>query len=160
MGTNKGSHKNLEDNPMKYYAGLDVSNTETSICIVDQEGNILKEAKVLSDPFCIDDYLCKTGFEFEKIGLEAGSLSHWLVTNLRKRNWNVVCIDSRVMAAILATNVNKTDRNDARSIAQAIRCNNYKEVHIKSIESVRLNTLLTARKMLVHEKVQLRNVIR
>ena len=145
---------------MKYYAGLDISNAETSICIVDENGNIVKEAKVLSDPESIHRYLQKTSFKFEKIGLEAGALSHWIITCLRKEKWNVICIDSRFMAAILSTNVNKTDRNDARAIGNAIRCNNYKEVHIKSVESIKTNCLLTARKALVHQKVQISGVIR
>jgi transposase len=150
----------MEDNPMKYYAGLDVSNAETSICIVNENNNIVKEAKVSSDPLSIYRYLQKTGLQFEKIGLEAGALSHWLVTSLRIENLNVICIDSRFMAAILSVNINKTDRNDARSIANAIRCNNYKEVHIKSIESIKTNSLLTARKALVHQRIRLSNTIR
>jgi transposase len=150
----------MEDNPMKYYAGLDVSNIETSICIVDQDNNIVKEAKVLSDPESINRYLKKTNLQFEKIGLEAGALSHWLVTGLRKQEWNVICIDSRFMAAILSLSINKTDRNDARAIANAIRCNNYREVHIKSVESIKMNCLLTARKALVHQHIHLNGTIR
>lgn len=145
---------------MKHYVGLDVSNEETSICIVNENNNIVKEAKVLSDPESIHRYLLKTGLQFEKIGLEAGSLSHWLVTGLRKEKWNTICIDSRFMSAILSVNINKTDRNDARSIANAIRCSNYKEVHIKSLESMATNCLLTARKALVHQKISLMNTIR
>lgn len=145
---------------MKYYAGLDISNEDTSICIVDHDNNIVKEAKVSSDPASIHQYLKKTNLQFEKIGLEAGSLSHWLVTGLRKEGWDVICIDSRVMATILATNINKTDRNDARAIANAIRCKNYKEVHIKSIEAIQINCLLTSRKALVYQKVKLYNVVR
>ena len=106
---------------MKYYAGLDVSNAETSICIVDENNKIVKEVKVTSDPDSIHSYLEKTGLLFEKIGIEAGALSHWLVSGLKARKWNVHCIDSRVMAALLALNVNKTDRNDARTIANAGR---------------------------------------
>lgn len=145
---------------MKYYVGLDVSNADTSICIVNFDGEIVKEAKVLSNPDSIDRYLKKTGLEFQRIGLEAGSLSHWIVTGLRKQAWEVICIDSRFMAAILETNVNKTDKNDARAIANAIRCKNYKEVHIKSIESVQTNALLTARKALVHQRIDLYNTVR
>ena len=145
---------------MKRYAGLDISNIDTSICIVDQDGNIVKEAKVSSDPSAIDVYLQKTKLTFERIGLEAGALSHWLVNGLRMKKWLVICIDPRFMSAILSTNINKTDRNDARAIANAIRCKNYREVHIKSIESVQTNCLLTARKMLVHQKAQLRGTIR
>lgn len=145
---------------MKYYVGLDVSNKDTSICILDSNGNIVKEAKVLSEPSCIHRYLKKTGLIFEEIGIEAGALSHWLVTGLRSHGWNVICIDSRYMAAILSVNVNKTDRNDARAIANAMRCKNYKAVHIKSMESIKTNCLLTTRKTLVHQKMQLNGVIR
>lgn len=146
---------------MKYYAGLDVSHAETSICIVDEAGNFVKEAKVETCPDAIDRYLKKQQFELEKIGLEAGGYSHWLVAGLRARGWKgVICIDSHLMASILAVNVNKTDRNDARAIANAIRCNNYKEVHIKSIEAIKTNCLLTVRKALVKEKAHLYNVVR
>lgn len=146
---------------MKYYAGLDVSNEETSICIVDQDSNIVNEAKVKSDPESIHRYLHKKGFQLEKIGIEAGALSHWLVTGLGARDWkNVICIDSRVMASILSVTINKTDRNDARAIANVMRCNNYKEVHIKSMESISRNCLLNARKTLVGEKTRLHSVVR
>lgn len=145
---------------MKYYAGLDISNKDTSICIVDYDGNIVKEVKVTSDPSSIDRYFRKTGLKFEQIGLEAGALSHWIVTGLRKQAWEVICIDSRFMAAILETNVNKTDKNDARAIANAIRCKNYKEVHIKSMESIQANALLNSRKTLVRQKVDLYNTVR
>lgn len=145
---------------MKYYAGLDISNKDTSICIVDYDGKIVKEVKVTSDPGSIDRYFRKTGLKFEQIGLEAGALSHWIVTGLRKQAWEVICIDSRFMAAILETNINKTDKNDARAIANAIRCKNYKEVHIKSMESIQANALLNSRKALVRQKVDLYNTVR
>jgi transposase len=146
---------------MKYYAGLDISNEETSICIVDEGNNIVKEAKVDSDPQDIYRYLQKTKIQLEKIGIEAGGLSHWLVTGLRSRGLpGVICIDSRVMASLLSVNINKTDRNDARAIANAMRCTNYKEVHIKSIESIKTNCLLTSRKALVKHKGQLCGVVR
>lgn len=150
----------MEDNPMKYYVGLDVSNKETAICIVDQDNNIVKEAKVLSDPNSIHRYLEKTRLQFESIGIESGGLSHWLVTGLKTLKWNAICIDSRKMAALIAVNVNKTDRKDAREIANAMRTNNYATVHIKSTESIKINCLLTARKALVKQKMQLAGTIR
>lgn len=145
---------------MKHYAGLDVSNADTSICIVDSDNNIVKEGKVTSDPDVIGEYFTKTGLEFGKIGLETGSLSTWLVTGLRKQGLNVVCIDARVMAAILQTKVNKTDKNDAKAIANAIRCNNYREVHIKSTEALQRNALLTVRKGLLRTRNRLFNTAR
>ena len=145
---------------MKYYVGLDISNKDTSICIVDDDANIVKEAKVLTDPDSIHTYLTKTGFKIERVGLETGSLSNWLYTKLKASGWTMICMDSRFMSAILSVNVNKTDRNDARAIANAIRCKNYKVVHIKSNESLTTNCLLTSRKTLLKQKIQLENVIR
>lgn len=145
---------------MKYYAGLDISNKETSICIVDEDNNIVKEGKVLSDPASLNKYLEKTNLQFEEMGIETGGLSQWLVAGLRKYEWNVVCIDSRFMSAILSVNINKTDRNDARAIANAIRTKNYKKVHIKSFESVKTNCLLTVRRTLVSQRKQMCGVIR
>ena len=145
---------------MKHYVGLDVSNKETSVCIVNEKGNIVKEAKICTDPNVIHRYLSKTKFDFDIIGLETGSLSHWLITVLKSLGWPVICIDSRFMAAILSTNINKTDRNDARAIANAMRCNNYKEVYIKSLQTRRVSCLLAVRAALVKQKNQIRNVIR
>lgn len=145
---------------MKHYVGLDVSNKETSVCIVNEKGNIVKEAKISTDPNVIHRYLSKTKFDFDIIGLETGSLSHWLITVLKSLGWPVICIDSRFMAAILSTNINKTDRNDARAIANAMRCNNYKEVYIKSLQARRVSCLLAVRAALVKQKNQIRNVIR
>ena len=145
---------------MKYYVGLDVSNKETAICIVDQDNNIVKEAKVLSDPDSIHRYLEKTKLQFESIGIESGGLSHWLVTGLKALKWNAICIDSRKMAALISINVNKTDRKDAREIANAMRTNNFTRVHIKSTDSIKINCLLTARKLLVKQRMQLAGTIR
>jgi transposase len=143
-----------------HYVGLDVSNQETSICIVDQKGKVEKEVKVKSDPEAIFKYLSKKGYQYEKIGLEAGALSNWLIKGLKKLGMNVICIDPRVMASIIATKVNKTDKNDARAIANALRCDNYREVHVKSDESVRINSYLTTRNTLVESKKALENTIR
>jgi transposase len=145
---------------MTYYVGLDVSNKETSICILNEKGNVVKEAKVKSEPEAIHRYLTKQGYKYEKIGLEAGALSNWLVKGLKNLGLHVICIDSRAMAAVISVRVNKTDRNDAKAIANAMRCDNYKEVHIKSDESVKTNSFLTTRKALVETKKDLENTVR
>src|SRR5688572_26341386 len=99
------------------YAGLDMSLETTSICVVDAEGRIKLEAKVASDPKAIAAHLVQLTDGFERVGLEAGPLSQWLHFGLRDRGYPVVCIETRYSkAAIAAISMNKTDRNDARSL--------------------------------------------
>jgi transposase len=145
---------------MSYYAGLDISMKETAICIVDESGAIVKESSVSTDPFAITTYLNKSGFEIKKAALESGCLSHWLIEELRKLKVPAICVDSRHIAAVLATTINKTDKNDARGIANAIRCNMYREVHAKSSNSIEKSTLLASRRTIVQQKTQLTNTIR
>jgi transposase len=145
---------------MSYYTGLDISMKETAICIVDESGAIVKEGTVSTDPLEIATYLKKSGFEIKKVALESGCLSHWLIEQLRKLKVPAICVDSRHIAAVLATTINKTDKNDARGIANALRCNMYREVHAKSSNSIEKSTLLAARKTIVEQKTQLTNTIR
>src|SRR6188472_1381448 len=101
------------------YAGLDVSLEMTSICVVDADGRIVLEAKVPSDPEAIAGRLGELPGSFQRVGLEAGPLSQWLYFGLRAADLPTVCIETRhAKAAITAMNMNKTDRNDARSLAQ------------------------------------------
>ncbi|MCH9628168.1 MAG: hypothetical protein S4CHLAM2_18230 [Chlamydiales bacterium] len=93
----------------------------------------------------------------EKVALESGSLSNWLVTELEKESLPVVCVDARHMAAVLSTNPNKNDRNDARGIAQALRVDYIRPVTIKSQKDVDVSMMLTARKMLVGQRGSQKN---
>ena len=143
------------------YAGLDVSLELTSICVVNAEGRIVSEAKVLSDPEAIADQLLRLEGTFERIGLEAGPLSQWLYFGLRDAGLPVACIETRhAKAAIAAMSHNKTDRNDARSIAQLVRSGWFKTVHVKSVDSQELRTLLTSREFLVNKVRDHENEIR
>jgi transposase len=143
------------------YAGLDVSLELTSICVVTAEGSIFKEAKVASDPEAISMALLELDASFERIGLEAGPLSQWLFFGLRDAGLPVCCIETRhSKAAIAAMSLNKTDRNDARSIAQLVRSGWFKTVHVKSVESQELRTLLTSRQFLVNKLRDHENEIR
>ena len=127
---------------MKYYAGLDVSMKETFICIVDETGKRVYESQVFTEPKWIYDELNKSGYELEKVGLESGSLSSYLTKGLQSLGCKAICIDARKMAAILSVTVNKTDKNDARGIADAMRCNHYKEVNIRerNFTTISINT--------------------
>src|SRR6185503_18038022 len=145
---------------MRYYTGLDISMKETAICIVDEEGKIVKEGCVPTDPTKIANFLKKSGYTSEKVALESGCLSHWLIKEFQQLTLPAICIDARHIAAVLATTINKTDKNDARGIANALRCNMYREVHPKSTHAIEQNTLLKARKVVVEQRTYLTNSIR
>ncbi|WP_186400424.1 transposase [Stappia sp. P2PMeth1] len=145
---------------MKYFAGLDVSNKETAICIMDYEGKITKEGMVSTDPSCIREFLQSSDVSFEKIGLEAGNLSVWLYWDLFHSGYNVSCIDARRTSAIINLQAVKSDRNDARAIAHLMRTNLFTPVHVKSDESQRIRMLLNNRRCLVDQRVVLENQIR
>jgi transposase len=150
----------LKEQPMSHYVGLDISMKETVICILNDKGVAVHRGKSKTDPEKIAYHLKHTGLQIEKIGLESGSLSHWLVNELRKFELPAICIDARKMAAFLSVRVNKTDDNDALGIGEAIRCGLYKEVSQKSQQSVETGTLMQCRRTLVQQRVQLINSIR
>ena len=106
---------------MKYFAGLDESMEETSVCIVDQDGAVVREGRAASDPAALNDYLGATGLRFERVGFESGPSSAWLYKGLSAAGLPVICMDARhTSAALKAKNV-KTDRNDARGMTGALR---------------------------------------
>ena len=145
---------------MKYFAGLDVSLEETSVCIVDGEGTVVAERKVASQPGAIAEALLGTGFALTRVGLEAGPLSPWLHAGLRAERFAVICIETRQAKAALRAMRNKTDRNDARGIAQIMRTGWFRIVHVKSDESHELRFLLTNRKTLQRKALDIENEIR
>src|SRR5436853_850634 len=106
---------------MQYYAGLDVSVKETSVCIVDKAGKVIREVKVATKPAAIVEVLKQDALAIERIGLEAGPLSQWLYSALVEAGLPVICVETRHMKAALSAQVNKSDRNDARGIAQMMR---------------------------------------
>ena len=127
---------------MEHFGGLDVSVKETSICIVDDTGRIVKEVKVASEPAALLKVLGNPTYRFKRIGLEAGPLSQWLFSALAEAELPVICVETRHMQAVLKAQINKTDRNDARGIAQMIRVGLYRPVHVKTLDrkSTRLNS--------------------
>ena len=106
---------------MDHFAGLDVSVKDTSVCIVDDTGKIVREVKVASEPTALLAVLKNPAYHFKRIGLEAGPLSQWLCSALAEAELPVVCVETRHMQAVLKAQINKTDRNDARGIAQMMR---------------------------------------
>ena len=129
---------------MDHFAGLDVSVKETSVCIVDDTGKIVREVKVASEPEALLAVLKNNpAYHFKRIGLEAGPLSQWLYGALAEAELPVVCVETRHMQAVLKAQINKTDRNDARGIAQMMRVGLYRPVHVKTLRSQKLRMLLS-----------------
>ena len=126
---------------MDHFAGLDVSVKETSVCIVDDTGRIVRELKVASEPEALVAVL--SDHRFKRIGLEAGPLSQWLFSTLAEADLPAICVETRHMRALLKAQINKTDRNDARGIAQMMRAGLYRPVHVKTLRSQKLRMLLT-----------------
>ena len=145
---------------MKYFAGLDVSLEETSICVVDEQGGIVREGRAASDPGAIVAWLGQVGVKLERLGLEAGPLSPWLHTELTAAGLPAICIETRRMRGATLLMAVKTDRIDARAIAQALRVGWYTAVHVKSEASQELRLLLRNRKAVVSQRVALDNEIR
>src|SRR5271165_6436833 len=145
---------------MDYFAGLDVSVKETSVCIVDDSGKIVREAKVASEPEALLSVLKNPAYRFKRIGLEAGPLSQWLFIALAEAELPVVCVETRHMQAVLKAQINKTDRNDARGIAQMMRVGLYRPVHVKTLRSQKLRMLLTHRKLLQSKAIAIENDLR
>src|SRR5213083_540094 len=143
---------------MDYFAGLDVSVKETSVCIVDDAGKIVREARVASEPEALLQVL--TIYRFKRAGLEAGPLSQWLYSVLAEAGLPVICVETRHMRAMLKAQINKTDRNDARGIAQMMRVGLYRPVHVKTLRSQKLRMLLTHRKLLQSKAIAIENDLR
>jgi transposase len=149
-----------EKRSMDHFAGLDVSVKETSVCIVDDAGKIVREVKVASEPEALLAALKNSALGFKRIGLEAGPLSQWLYSALTEAGLPVICVETRHMRAALKAQINKTDRNDARGMAQMMRVGLYRPVHVKTLRSQKLRMLLTHRKLLQSKAIAIDNDLR
>jgi transposase len=118
---------------MQYYVGLERVE-QTSICVVDQTGSVVREGVVDSDPEAISVYVRSKAPDAVRIGLETGPTSTWLWTELKRLGLPVVCIDARHAKAVLKMQINKSDRNDAIGIARIMQTGWFKEVPVKDIE--------------------------
>jgi transposase len=145
---------------MDHFAGLDVSVKETSVCIVDDTGRIVREVKVASEPEALLQELAKSAYRFKRIGLEAGPLSQWLFSALAEAGVPAICVETRHMRAVLKAQINKTGRNDARGMAQMMRAGLFRPVHVKTLRSQKLRMLLTHRKLLQSKAIAIENDLR
>ncbi len=133
---------------MEYYAGIDVSLKESSVCIVDLAGKVVREVKIASEPEALVRYFDELGLPVSRIGLEAGPLSQWLHAGLMAAGRDAVLLETRHVKAALSAMTVKTDRKDARGIAQLLRMGWYRPVHAKSAPCKDTRALLAGRKLL------------
>ena len=145
---------------MEYFAGLDVSLEEAAICIVDDTGLIVREARIASEPDALIAFFRASGMAMKRVGLEACSLTAWLHQALIEAGIAAICIETRQAKAAMGAMPNKTDRNDARGIAQIMRTGWYRAVHVKDPCCRSWRALLAARRMVLNKRRDLENGIR
>ena len=133
---------------MEHFAGIDVSLEQSSVCVVDGSGRIVREAKVASEPAALVRFCAELALPLTRLGLEAGPLSQWLHAGLTAAGFEVVLLETRHVKAALSAMVVKTDRKDARGIAQLLRMGWFRPVHCKSPPAQEVRALLVARKQL------------
>jgi len=145
---------------MEYYAGLDVSLRSCALCIVDSKGKVLLERELFCDVDDIAHCLSQFPHPVERVGFEAGTMSQHLYFGLQSAGFDVVCMEARQVNAALSAMRNKTDKNDARGIAQVLRTGWFSPVHMKSREAHGLRALLSTRKALLKKTMDLANEVR
>src|SRR5215213_6129791 len=145
---------------MDHYAGIDVSLEYSSICIVDANGKIIREGKVTSTPAAVIGWFADVGDELTRIGLEAGPLSQWLYAAMKETGLAVELLETRHVRDAFKAMPVKSDRNDARGIAQLMRLGWFRGVHCKSIGAQETRAVLTARKLLQSKLRDIENSLR
>lgn len=145
---------------MNHYAGIDVSLECSSVCVVDASGKIVREAKVASEPEALIAWFASLELGLERIGLEAGPLSQWLYAELKRAGLTVELLETRHVRDAFKSMPVKSDRNDARGIAQLMRLGWFRPVHCKSMEAQEVRAMLTARKLVQAKLLDVENSLR
>src|SRR4029450_11367433 len=149
---------------MDHYVGIDVSLDQSSVCVVDATGRIVREAKVASEPEALVAWFRGLGIDVTRVGLEAGPLSQWLFAGMRGAGLRAELLETRHVRDAFKAMPVKTDRKDARGIAQLMRLGWFRPVHCKSLPAQETRALLTARKLLQTKRIDvemsLRGVLR
>ena len=149
---------------MEHYAGIDVSLESSSVCVVDATGRVVREAKIGSEPEALVGWFCQLDVELARIGLEAGPLSQWLYAGMRDAGLAVELLETRHVRDAFKAMPVKTDRKDARGIAQLMRLGWFRSVHCKSLPAQETRALLTARKLVQSKhhdtEMSLRGILR
>lgn len=149
---------------MNHYAGVDVSLEQSSVCVRDGDGKIIREAKVASEPEALIVWFAELGLPMSRIGLEAGPLSQWLYGAMKQAGLAVELLETRHVRTAFKTMPVKTDRKDARGIAELMRMGWFRPVHCKSISAQETRAILTTRRLIDNKlrdvEMSLRGVLR
>jgi transposase len=145
---------------MALYVGRDVSLKTTSICIVEANGTLVWEGKAEREPAPMIKALSRWQTKIALVGIEACPLSEWLYGALVESGLHAVCIKTHHAQRFLSSRPNKTDRSDARGIADMMRLGHFRAVHVKSKESQLLRTTLIARRKFVDHMLAIEDTIR
>ena len=145
---------------MALFVGLDVSLRTTSICVINADGGVVREGKVVSEPPALTQALFKWRKKIKLVGIEACPLSEWLYGALNESGFTTVCLETCHTQRFLSSRPNKTDRSDARGIAEMKRLRHFKPVHVKSRPSQLMRTTLIARKKFVDHMLSIELTIR
>ena len=120
----------------------------------------MREARAASEPEALIAFFTACGMPMQRVGLEACSLTAWLHAGLTEAGLPAICIEARQAKAAMGAMPNKTDRNDARGIAQIMRTGWFRAVHVKSPACRSWRALLTARRMVLNKRRDVENGIR
>jgi transposase len=145
---------------MDHYAGIDVSLEYSSVCVVNASGKIVREGKVLSEPDALINWFGSLGLELSRVGLEAGPLSQWLYAAMTQAGLVVELLETRHVRDAFKAMPVKSDRNDARGIAQLMRLGWFRPVHCKSMGAQETRAVLTSRKLVQSKLLDVENHLR
>jgi transposase len=126
-----------------------VSLKDISVCIIDSNGDVVFEGKTAAEPATLVELIRSKAPHVKRVGLETGATSPWLFHALVAAGLPVVCMDARHAHAALSMRPTKSDRSDARGLADMLRMGWYREVHAKNVTSHEHRTILGARHQLV-----------
>ena len=149
---------------MEHYAGMDVSLESVCVCVVDGSGRIVREAKLACEPAPLIGWFTALDFPVARIGLEAGPLSQWLYAAMAQAGLAVALLETRHVRDAFKAMPVKSDRTDARGIAQLMRLGWFRPVHCKSLPAQEVRARLTARKLVQAKRhdleMSLRGILR
>ena len=145
---------------MDQYVALDVSLQKTAVCVLNASGSVVIEAELPSEPAALTAFIQTHAPRAARVGLESGPTSPWLWHSLKAAGLPVVCMDARHAHAALSVRPSKSDRNDARGLAEMVRMGWYREVQVKSLAAHERMALLGVRRRLVDMRVEIDGQIR
>ena len=146
----------------RMWIGLDVGADRMAVCGTDEKGNVILEHNVATSASELHAILKPFKRRIELIGLESGSYGIPLTRALRRLGYPVAMFDARQVSKFLVIRQNKTDKNDARGIAEIARLgrDSVSEVHVKSAECQRLRSMLATRQKLLRLRVATEGTMR